>query len=372
MTMKRQNICVITFPLLKSAITPLSNLIDILIPSSNELYLITGNESYYYFANNKRIHLCGVFHPNGNNTVNRIKNYIHTQFKIAYNFLKIALKVDACIFFMGGETLIFSIILAKLFRKKTVLTLAGYAIKYEENILSRIVTKLCDINLDLVDQIILYSPLLIKEWNLEKYTSKILIAPRHFLDCSLFNISVELSQRNNLIGYVGRLSEEKGVVNFVESIPFILEHKPYLNILLIGEGDLKNKIEVYLSKNKLESNVKLMGWIPHEDLPKYLNSLKLLVIPSYSEGLPNIMLEAMACGTPVLATKVGAITDIIKDEETGFLLENNSPECIAKNIFRALEFSNLENVAMDSKEFVESNFTYENAVERYSVIFSTT
>ena len=108
----------------------------------------------------------------------------------------------------------------------------------------------------------------------------------------------------------------------------------------------------------------------HEDLPKYLNSFKLLVIPSYTEGLPNIMLEAMACGTPVLATEVGAIPDIINDEETGFIMENNSPECIAKNVFRAMKHPDLENIIENSIIFVRDNFTYKKAVERYSEILS--
>ncbi len=106
--------------------------------------------------------------------------------------------------------------------------------------------------------------------------------------------------------------------------------------MIIGDGDLKSNVNKYLSQNGLENNVKLVGWSSHEDLPKYLNSLKLLVIPSYTEGLPNIMLEGMACGTPVLATGVGAIPDIINDEKTGFIMENNSPECIAKKTFSAL------------------------------------
>ena len=108
-----------------------------------------------------------------------------------------------------------------------------------------------------------------------------------------------------------------------------------------------------------------VGWIPHDELPKYLNQLKLLVLPSYTEGLPNIMLEAMACGTPVLATPVGAIPEVIKDEETGFILKNNSPECIAENVMRALEHPNLGEIVNNARNLIERKYTYEAAVERY-------
>lgn len=370
MVIKRKSICVITFPPMKAGLTPLSNLIDILTSSFKEIHLITGNDGYNYFTNNKYIHLYGIFHSQGTGKINRIKNYIFTQLKIAHALLKIIGKIDVCIFFLGGETLTLSLIPTKIFNKKSVIILSGYSIKYEKDTLSKMVAKLCTINLNLADKIILYSPRLIEEWNLKKYSHKILIAPRHFLNFSNFKLNTEFTQRNDLIGYVGRLSEEKGILNFVKSIPLLLKQKPFLNILIIGDGDLKNNVKNYLSNNSLENNVKLVGWSSNEDLPKYLNLLKLLVIPSYTEGLPNVMLEAMACGTPVLATKVGAIPDIIKDEETGFLMENNSPECIAENIIRALEFPNLGNIATKSEKLVENNFTYEKAVERYSIIFN--
>lgn len=58
------------------------------------------------------------------------------------------------------------------------------------------------------------------------------------------------------------------------------------------------------------------------------------VLPFYTKELSNIMLEAMACGTPLLATPVGAILDVIRDGETGFIMEDNSPECTARNVMQ--------------------------------------
>jgi glycosyltransferase involved in cell wall biosynthesis len=104
----------------------------------------------------------------------------------------------------------------------------------------------------------------------------------------------------------------------------------------------------------------------HNKFPDYLN--KLFVLPSYTEGLPYTIVEAMACGTPILATPVGAIPDVIKDGETGFIMENNSPECIAENVMRVLEHPDLEQIVENARALVEREFTYEAAVERYRKI----
>jgi glycosyltransferase involved in cell wall biosynthesis len=77
----------------------------------------------------------------------------------------------------------------------------------------------------------------------------------------------------------------------------------------------------------------------------------------------------MACGTPVLATPVGAVPDVIIDGKTGFIMKNNSPECIAENVARVLEHPDLERIAERGKRFVGENFTFERAVERWKEVF---
>jgi glycosyltransferase involved in cell wall biosynthesis len=141
-----------------------------------------------------------------------------------------------------------------------------------------------------------------------------------------------------------------------------------LKFLIGGDGNLLKSVKEFLSSSNLNNSVTLVGWITHKDLPHYLNRLKLVVIPSYTEGLPNIMLESMACGTPVLATSVGAIPDFIIDGKTGFIMESNSPICIARNVIRALESPILDEISESAIKKVKFEFSYEMAVKNYEHI----
>ncbi len=78
----------------------------------------------------------------------------------------------------------------------------------------------------------------------------------------------------------------------------------------------------------------------------------------------------MACGTPVLVTPVGAIPDIIKDGKTGFIMGDNSPECIAENVIKALNSPDSEKIAENGRRFVEKNFTFERTVENWEKLIN--
>jgi glycosyltransferase involved in cell wall biosynthesis len=112
----------------------------------------------------------------------------------------------------------------------------------------------------------------------------------------------------------------------------------------------------------LRDRVTLSGLIPHDELPELLNRLKLLVLPSYTEGVPTIILEAMACGVPVVATPVGGIPDVVRDGETGFILEDNTPPEIARVILQALACSRLERVAQQASELIRRERSFEAGI----------
>ena len=363
---------IITPPIGRAGVIPLLNLMDITSYISNLVYIITGEVEI-------RPPKMGGAHPSiykikyspKSNAIKKIMNNIYLQMRISNKQIKLRDKTDVFVYFLDSHVYLLPVFIGKLLKKKVIIVLAASILNSAQansNVYSNVLRLSEYLNFKCANCIIVYSQRLIEKWDLQDYAGKIHIAHRHFLEFETFRVTTSIHNRPPLIGYIGRLSGEKGVQHFVQALPAILGDQQYLRVLIGGDGQLKDSITSYLQEEGIAKRVALPGWISHEDLPKYLNQLCLLVLPSYTEGLPNIMLEAMACGTPVLATPVGAIPDVIIDGKTGFIMENNSPECIAKNVVRALSSSDLERIAEAGRRFVEENFAFERAVERWKEV----
>jgi glycosyltransferase involved in cell wall biosynthesis len=367
--MSIKKISIVTFPIGEAGVIPLRNLVRIMTAANAELYLVTGNAALNAFSNNENVHVIGVRHNLGSNLLTKILNYSNTQFKILLDVIKISKKIKIYVFFIDGSFLTPSILALKLLRKKVILALPS-SVFQDIGVFTIPAAFISRISIMLSDQIVVYSESLITEYKISKYKAKISIAHEHFLDFDKFKSKNPVQDRDSVVGYVGRFSEEKGITNFSKAIPEILKEQDGIHFLIGGGGLLQDEITSYIKQEQLNNRVTFTGWVQDEDIIAVLNQLKLLVVPSYTEGLPNIMLEAMACGTPVLITPVGAIPGIIKDGETGFIMENNSPEVITRNVIRALNHPDLQQVANNARKYVEQEFTFEKAMQGYQTIFS--
>lgn len=353
----------------------LTKFINTLKPLSNEIFVIDGD---FPEVPDKKIHIIRIkADEKKESMLIRSIKCILTQLRFSINLIKISKKIDVILFF--GATELIPLLLMKFMRKKMIIIAGGSASKSADNVYRerlfglgsfvflRILKTLEKIGLTFSDRIIVQSTSVIDFLDLGRYRQKIAVAGE-YMDLNFFQIKKELWKRKNLIGFLSRLKEGKGVMNFVESMPLVLKKSNNVEFLIGGYGPLQSKIEDKIKENNLSQSANLVGYIPRNELIDYLNELKLFVLPSYSEGLPIAVLEAMACGTPVLATPVGGIPDVIKDGETGFILENNSPECIAENIRKVLNCSNLNEITKNARKIIEKEYSYEAAVERYRKI----
>ena len=363
---KKPNICLVDLVFHKAFISPSSNLEKILFTLSHEFYNIKGVSNNLNIENNKE-HV--ITHKESNNGFLRILRYIFLQLKISFKLISLREKIDICIFFTESGLLL-PIITSKLLGKKVLWQLPSSLKKmlyYNNDSFSFFLNGMQELSYNFVDNIILYSPSLINEWELEKYRNKILIAHEHIINTKKFKIMKDYDKRDYLIGYVGRLSKEKGICNFVNAMSEISKKRNDLKFLIVGDGNLKKEISNYLRDNKLDNKVNLIKWISHDKLPNYLNKMKLIVLPSYTEGLPNVMLESMACGTPVLANSVGSVKDIIKNRINGFIMEDNSIESITETILEMVEFLDSD-ISLNANKFIENNFVFEKTVHNWNNI----
>lgn len=354
----------------------LSDLLKILEPISDKIVLIDGNTDRINITSEKvevrdigvSVHYLKDIKPRFYSAILWITKRVLVQFKTSLELTKHRKKVDVVVFYVAYPYYLLPLIVAKIFRKKTVEVITR---SKHNSLLPKIFSLQDPLLFRLLNGISPESKALIKDLGLERHKNKILPEGARFIDISRYTAKKTLNERKNVVGFIGRLRKEKGVVEFVNSIPLVVKENKDVEFLIGGSGDLLGWVKEECKRIENGNNIKITitGFISEEAIPECLNELKLLILPTaHAEGLPTIILEAMACGTPVLATPVGAIQDVIKDGETGFILEDNSPACIAENVMRALEHPNLERIVGNARALVEREFTYEAAVERYKKI----
>jgi glycosyltransferase involved in cell wall biosynthesis len=362
------NIAIVTYPFSDVAGRQnLANLIQTLEPLSDKIIAITGNFPEYPTKIVRIIRLKG-WQTEGKPLPFKMFAHVLADLQISFNLLKVFRHVDIVAFQIGARAYPLSALLSKLLRKKIVAFSFSSASKFAQvgkgQKAFRLVNILENFTFLLADQIAVESESIIKFSNMERYRSKISIYGAQYIDMNLFKVTKELKYRRELIGYIGRLVELKGITELVKAIPLILNKRNNAKFLIGGDGVLFDEIMEELKSNGVYSQVKLTGGIPHNEVPSYLNEMKLLILPSYTEGIPGIIQEAMACGAVVLATSVGGVPDLIKDGGTGFIMENNSREWIAKNAIRALEHPDLEGIVKNARKLIEDEYSYEVMVRK--------
>jgi glycosyltransferase involved in cell wall biosynthesis len=171
------------------------------------------------------------------------------------------------------------------------------------------------------------------------------------------------SQNSKFIGCVANFYKTKGLKYLIKAA-YILDSRfkiKDLKFLIIGEGKEREKLEKLIKKYNLKEKVFLVGRVPK--VYQYLKAFDLLVLPSLKEGMPWIILEAMAAEIPIIATKIGALPEIIDNKKEGILIEPKNSQILAKKIFWLLNHQKeAQEMAKRAKEKLK-NFTLEKMLK---------
>ena len=172
-----------------------------------------------------------------------------------------------------------------------------------------------------------------------------------------------------LIGSIGRLSEEKGFDLLIDAVAELITQGLNLQLVIAGEGPEKDNLQGQIARRGLSEQVKLIGFC--QDTRSFYESLDLFVLSSHREGLPNVVLEAMAVGAPVLATAVDGVPRIITDGQDGCLIEAGSSQTIRDAIVSlANKPEQRDTLSRQGIATIKEKWGFRRRMERVAEIYS--
>ena len=130
--------------------------------------------------------------------------------------------------------------------------------------------------------------------------------------------------------FLSRVEKEKGIFVTIDTFELLHKKHPDLKLTIVGRGNALNEAESYVKKKEL-SNIRFTGALYGDNLSQEFLKGDIFILPSYSEGMPTVVLEAMAFGLPVITRPVGGLVDFFEDDKMGYMIESFDPKAYAKN-----------------------------------------
>ena len=180
----------------------------------------------------------------------------------------------------------------------------------------------------------------------------------------------DLKNKNIVIGAVGRISPEKGLEFLISAMEDVIKVYPQAKILIVGEGNTQYllALQAKVDELNLSSNIIFAGF--HEDIPEVLRSIDIFCLPSLTEGFNRTLLEAMACGLPIVATEVGGNVEIIQDGVNGLLVTPGNSGALASAIIALLkDKKKAKNMGIEGRRIVKESFSIETNVRQTEALY---
>ena len=191
--------------------------------------------------------------------------------------------------------------------------------------------------LSLSDRVVVLSPYWIPFFSQLVSASKLKVlenaVPLEFYQSKGANLS---KASEPTILFAGLLTKNKGIFDLISIVSKLINKVPSARVLLAGTGDLK-EIDSFVKSHGIEGSVQLPGWIDPEQLIGLYHQSHLFVLPSYYEGFPMVVLEAMACGLPIISTRVGGIPELIEEGQNGILIDPGDRKALLEALVALLD-----------------------------------
>lgn len=175
--------------------------------------------------------------------------------------------------------------------------------------------------------------------------------------------------KSKVIGTVGSLTIEKGHIYFIEAANKVLKTYPNIKFLIVGEGRCRKVLEEKVYNRRIERNVIFAGL--RTDMPEIYSLIDVFVLPSLIEGMPMVLLEAMASSKPVIATNVGSVPEAVIDNNTGLLVSPRDIENLAKAMLFMISHEDAARAyGCNGLKKVQNDFLSEHMCKRYIAVYN--
>jgi len=154
--------------------------------------------------------------------------------------------------------------------------------------------------------------------------------------------------------FVGRFDHQKDPLLLIDSVARVFQKRKTGQLMLIGDGVLRNDVEARIRSYNIENRVHLLGAMPQEDVARHVRVSDLLLLTSVYEGMPRCVVEALGCGVPIVTTNAGEVTLLVHNDENGYIVSRRDPD----------EFANAVNTALNQLDML-SNLPCLKAVHNY-------
>jgi glycosyltransferase involved in cell wall biosynthesis len=176
---------------------------------------------------------------------------------------------------------------------------------------------------------------------------------------------------SNMLLSIGRLSAQKGQLLLIDALKHLIDSGKDVRLILAGDGELRPEIEQRIRTHGLHRHVLITGWIDEAAVRAHLLRARALVQPSFAEGLPVVMIEALAMGRPVIATAIAGVPELVRPGENGWLIPAGSVDSLASAMREAMDIpaARLDEMGRAGRELVRRRHCTGTEVERLEDVF---
>ncbi|XGB43817.1 MAG: glycosyltransferase [Nodosilinea sp. LVE1205-7] len=135
---------------------------------------------------------------------------------------------------------------------------------------------------------------------------------------------------------VGRISEQKGHLILLEAVSLLANQQQTFKVVLVGDGPLRSEIEALIAQLKLHDYIEITGWATNAQVQEHILRAQVMVVPSFAEGLPVVVMESLALGRPVLATYIAGMAELVEPGVCGWLVPAGSAEQLAQAMAKVI------------------------------------